>query len=68
VHCSQHDEIFSFKKELAENIYSCMEMSRQSYIDVILMPVKRFQDYLKWKTQLEEGKQKRLEEETKKYG
>jgi hypothetical protein len=32
------------------------------------MPVKRFQDYLKWKTQLEEEKQKRLEEETKKYG
>ena len=68
VHCSQHDEIFSFKKELAENIYSCMEMSKQSYIEVMFMPVKRFQDYLKWKTQLEEEKQKRFEEESKKYG
>jgi len=45
-----------------------MEMSKQSYVDVILMPVKRFQDYLKWKSQLEEQKQKRFEEESKKYG
>jgi hypothetical protein len=45
-----------------------MEMSRQSYTDVISMPVKRFLDYLRWKTKLEEEKQKRFDEETKKYG
>jgi len=45
-----------------------MELSKQSYNDVILMPVKRFTDYLKWKSSLEEEKQKRYEEETKKYG
>jgi len=45
-----------------------MEMSKQSYIDIQLMPVKRFQDYLKWKTQLEEEKQKKFEEESKKHG
>jgi hypothetical protein len=45
-----------------------MEMSGQSYMDATLMPVKRFQDYLKWKSQLEEEKQKRFEEESKKYG
>jgi len=45
-----------------------MEMSGQSYTDTILMPVKRFIDYLKWKSQLEEEKQKRFEEESKKHG
>ena len=68
MHCSQHDEIAEFKDNLAENIFSCMEMSGQSYMDATLMPVKRFQDYLKWKSQLEEEKQKRFEEESKKYG
>jgi len=37
-----------------------MEMSKQSYSDVMAMPVKRFQDYMKWKTDLEEEKQKML--------
>ena len=37
-----------------------MEMSKQPYGDVMLMPVKRFQDYLKWKTDLEDEKQKML--------
>lgn len=68
VHCSQHEEINSFKETLSENIFSCMEMSKQSYIETIMMPVQRFQDYLKWKTQLEEEKQKRYDEEAKKYG
>lgn len=40
-----------------------MEMSRQSYHDVIHMPVKRFYNYLKWKTDLEEEKQKQIQEE-----
>lgn len=68
VHCSQPDSVVEFKENLAENIFACMEMSKQSYTDVILMPQKRFQDYLKWKTKLEEEKQKRFDEETKKYG
>jgi len=32
----------------------------------MLMPVKRFYDYMKWKSDLEEEKQKLLLEETKK--
>ena len=43
-----------------------MEMSNQSYIEVIAMPVKRFYDYLKWKTDLEEEKKKMMEEEVHK--
>jgi len=45
-----------------------MELSGQSYIDVTFMPIKRFLDYLKWKSNLEEDKQKRYAEESKKYG
>lgn len=45
-----------------------MEMSKQSYTDVILMPVKRLHSYMKWKSRLEEEKQKKFDEETKKHG
>lgn len=40
-----------------------MEMSKQSYIDTMMMPVKKFQNYLKWKNDLEEEKQKMILEE-----
>jgi hypothetical protein len=40
-----------------------MEMAKQSYSDTVKMPVKRFQNYLKWKSDLEEDKQKALVEE-----
>ena len=43
-----------------------MEMSKQSYNDVMVMPVKRFQNYMKWKNDLEEEKQKMILEEVKK--
>lgn len=43
-----------------------MEMSKQSYSEIMKMPVKKLFNYLKWKTKLEEEKQKRIEEETKK--
>jgi len=51
---------------MAENIFACMEMSHQSYTEVVMMPVKRFYDYLKWKTKLEEERQKKIEEENAK--
>jgi len=40
-----------------------MEMSKQSYSDVMKMPVKKFYDYLKWKSDLEEEKRKMILEE-----
>jgi hypothetical protein len=45
-----------------------MEMSKQSYVECILMPYKRFQDYMIWKSKLEEEKQKKLNEELGKHG
>jgi hypothetical protein len=43
-----------------------MEMSGQSYTECMLMPYKRFQDYMKWKSKLEDEKQKKIQEEIKK--
>jgi hypothetical protein len=40
-----------------------MEMSKQSYESVMAMPVKKFYNYLKWKSDLEEEKKKMLAEE-----
>lgn len=40
-----------------------MEMSKQSYNEVTTMPVKKFYDYLKWKSELEDEKQKMILEE-----
>jgi len=42
-----------------------MEMSKQSYRDVVDMPIKRFYNYLKWKTDLEDDKKKMIEEQIK---
>ncbi len=39
-----------------------MEMSKQSYKDIMSMPVQRFYNYLKWKASLEDDKRKMLEE------
>jgi len=40
-------------------------MGKQNYLDVISMPVKRMHNYLKWKSELEEEKQKLIEEVAK---
>ena len=62
----QPNSVEQYKKALAVDIYTCMELSKQSYDEVVQMPLHRFYDYLKWKSNLEEEKQKRIEEETKK--
>jgi len=40
-----------------------MEMSKQSYGEIVRMPVKRFYSYLRWKSELEEEKKKMVTEE-----
>lgn len=61
--CTQSDQINKYRDTLEKNIFSCMEMSKQSYPEVSKMPVKRFYNYLKWKTDLEEEKQKMILDE-----
>jgi len=41
-----------------------MEMSTQSYDEVLRMPVSRFYAYIKWKSKLLEDKRKLMEEQT----
>lgn len=41
-----------------------MELSKQSYVEVSQMPVKRFYDYLKWKSDLEDERRREMEEIT----
>jgi len=52
------------KKVIMNDIFACMELSKQSYIDVANMPYKRLEDYLKWKAELEDEKQKKFAEES----
>jgi len=54
------DSINSYRDSLEKNIFSCMEMSTQSYVEVTSMPIKRFFNYLKWKTDLEEERRKMM--------
>ena len=52
-----------YKKILDENLFSCIEMlSGVGYIDIMVMPVKRFEELLKWKAKLEEQKMKLIDE------
>jgi hypothetical protein len=68
VHCTRHNDVIDFKDQINEAIYACMEMSKQSYVECQLMPMKRLQDYMKWKDKLEREKQKQLDEEASQYG
>jgi hypothetical protein len=54
--------IEAYRKNLQENIFVCIEALKQPYSSIAEMPVKRFMDLLKWKSQLEEEKAKMMEE------
>ena len=43
-----------------------MELMKLTYNDIIFIPVKRFYDLIKWKTDLEEEKQKIMKEQESK--
>lgn len=68
MHYTQHDDIIKYKQDLSELIFSCMEFSKQSYVECMLMPYKRLQDYMLWKSKLEDEKQKNIKEEMGRYG
>lgn len=58
----QFDEIASYRKTLEENIFNCIELTKQGYLETIMMPVNRFYNFLKWKAELEREKQKIINE------
>ena len=63
MHCMNSENVEEYNKRLEENIFLVMEMGKQNYSDVMKLPVSRFENYMLWKTKLEEEKQKLIEEE-----
>lgn len=59
---TQTDKINSYLKDLKETVFSCMELSRQSYNEVMSMPIQKVYDYMRWKIKLEEDKQAIMKE------
>ncbi len=57
-----YDGITTYRKNLEIEVFTCMELSNQSYIEVMSMPVNRLSNYLKWKSDLEENKRKLIQE------
>ncbi len=45
-----------------------MEIIKKAYNNVSEIPIKRFYNYLKWKTDLEDDKKKMVDEEIAKRG
>jgi hypothetical protein len=62
----QTKDIKKSKKIHDENVRSMMEMMKQDWLSIQLMPYKFFIETLKWKVNLEEEKKKKLEEENRK--
>ena len=52
-----------YRETLEKNIFTCIEVGKMSYADIMCMPVLRMYNYLKWKASLEEEKQKMMSEE-----
>jgi hypothetical protein len=48
---------------LEEDIFLCMEYSKQGYLDTMNMPIGRFRNYLKWKIKLEDKKKELMQDE-----
>jgi len=48
-----------------ESIFACIEMLHQGYLDIMIMPVKRFNDLLKWKSDIEDQRMRLIEDRKK---
>jgi len=55
-------EIENSRQNLEENIYSVIEIFHVGYNDVLDMPYTSFLGILKWKSDLEEERKKKMEE------
>jgi len=59
---TQDNIIDEYKSMLNDSIFAAIEMLHLGYIDIMLMPIKRFNDLLKWKADIEDQKMKMIEE------
>ena len=51
-----YDQVDKYRNRLKDDIYTTMEFSGQSYIEVVNMPLQRMYDYLLWKSKHEQKK------------
>ena len=61
------DKIDDYRKSLELNIFSAIEMLKLQYDTVMHMPVKRFYNMLKWKSELEEERSKLMQEKAQQF-
>ena len=52
-----------FRKEFKEKIFLAMQLSKQSYIDILKMPIHTIAEYISWKNKLDEEINKELQTE-----
>jgi hypothetical protein len=48
-----------------QNVFTCMDLTNQKYIDIMCMPVKTFLDFITWKIEIEKEKKKELDKISK---
>jgi len=49
-----------YKKTFQSNLFTCMRITKQQYYDIMIMPIKRFNDFIKWNIDVEEEKNRKL--------
>lgn len=61
--CTNDKFIDNFISSFEENLFLCMELTKQSYESIMMMPVDRFYKLLKWKIKFDEEVNKMKEDE-----
>ena len=59
---SSDDNIDKFRRNWDEEVFSAIELLKQPYDSVMNMPVLKLKNILRWKTKLEEDKEKLIQE------
>jgi len=54
-----------YKKTFQSNLFTCQRLTKLPYIDILIMPIKRFTDCIQWNIDVEEEKNKKLNEISK---
>jgi hypothetical protein len=60
-HYTNEESVERFRIQIQENIFLAMETSKQSYLDILNMPVDRLKKYFQWKQKFDEEVAKQRE-------
>ena len=61
-HPDSYAKIGEYKDDLQKTVFACIELTKQQYNVIMDMPVKRFYDLMKWKSDLEDEKKRQVDE------